>query len=121
MERVQTLVIDASIALKWFVEEVYTEKALEILDHLTKDVLPAVPSLFFYEVANVLRYKPEFGINDIKQVLSALFAFGFLVESLNEELGGMTIDIAYLYGITIYDASYIALSRKNQCDFITFS
>ena len=75
MERNQALVIDASVALKWFVEEEQTNKAQEVLDYVTDKAIPIVPSLFFYEISNVLRYKPEFGIKDIKEVLIIL-AYG---------------------------------------------
>jgi predicted nucleic acid-binding protein len=119
MERSQTLVIGASVALKWFVEEIHTKKALEVLDHITDKALPTVPSLFFYEIANVLRYKPEFGIKDIKEILFALSDFGFLVESLEAELADLTVKLAFQYGVTIYDASYIAISNKKKCDFVT--
>ena len=66
-----------------------------------------------------MRYKPEFGIKDIQQVLSALSKFGFLVESLEDELADMTIELAFQYGLTIYDASYIAISNKKNCEFVT--
>lgn len=119
MERSQTLVIDASVALKWFVEEINTEKALEILNHITEKALPIVPSLFFYEIANILRYKPEFGIKDIKEINSVLTNLGFRVEPLEGELADLTVELAFQHGITIYDASYIAISNKRKCDFVT--
>ncbi len=119
MERSQALVIDASVALKWFVEEIHTEKALEVLDHETEKALPIVPSLFFYEIANVLRYKPEFGIKDIKETMSALTGFGFMIEPLEGELANLTVELAFQYGITIYDASYVSISNKRKCDVVT--
>lgn len=119
MERGQELVIDASVALKWFVEENHSNLALKVLDYLTEKALPIVPSLFFYEIANVLRYKPEFGIKDIQEVLSALTRFGFLVVPLENALCDQTIELAFQYGITIYDASYIAISSKKNCEFVT--
>jgi predicted nucleic acid-binding protein len=119
MERSQELVIDASVALKWFVEEENSEIALEVLDHVSSKALPSVPSLFFYEITNVLRYKPEFGIKDIQEVFSALSGFGFLVSSLQDDLGDLTIDLAFRYGIPIYDASYLAISQKKNCHFVT--
>ena len=119
MERGQELVIDASVALKWFVEENHSNLALKVLDYLTEKALPIVPSLFFYEIANVLRYKPEFGIKDIQEVLSALTRFGFLVVPLENALYDQTIELAFQYGITIYDASYIAISSKKNCEFVT--
>jgi predicted nucleic acid-binding protein len=119
MERGQELVVDASIALKWFVEEIDSEKALMVLDHISDKALPIVPSLFFYEIANVLRYKSEFGIKDIQQILQALSKFGFIVMSLENEIGDLTIELAYRNGITVYDASYLAISSIRNCEFVT--
>jgi predicted nucleic acid-binding protein len=119
MERSQTLVIDASVALKWFVEEIHTDKALEVLDYATEKASPIVPSLFFYEITNVLRYKSEFGIKDIKEIHSALSGFGFMIEPLEGELADLTVELAFQYGTTIYDASYIAIGSRNKCDYVT--
>ena len=48
----------------------------------------------------------------IQEILSALSDFGFKVEILEEELADLTIELAFQYGVTIYDASYIAISNK---------
>ena len=45
--------------------------------------------------------------------------FQFRIEPFEEKLANLTIDLAYQYGITIYDASYIAIGRKNQIKVIT--
>ncbi|MFW9903203.1 MAG: type II toxin-antitoxin system VapC family toxin [Candidatus Thorarchaeota archaeon] len=119
MARDQTLVVDASVALKWFVDEIDTEKALEVREHLKKEATPIVPALFFYEIANVLRYKPEFGSKDVKKIIKTLNDFQFRIEPFEEKIANLTIDLAYQYGITIYDASYIAIGRRNQIKVIT--
>ncbi|MHA2202983.1 MAG: type II toxin-antitoxin system VapC family toxin [Candidatus Hodarchaeales archaeon] len=119
MARDQTLVVDASVALKWFVDEINTEKALEVRDYLKKEATPIVPALFFYEIANVLRYKPEFGSKDVNKIIKALIDFQFRIELFEEKLANLTIDLAYQYGITIYDASYIAIGRRSQIAVIT--
>jgi predicted nucleic acid-binding protein len=119
MARDQTLVVDASVALKWFVDESNTEKALEVRDYLKKEATPIVPALFFYEIANVLRYKPEFGSKDVKKIIKTLIDFQFRIEPFEERIANLTIDLAYQYGITIYDASYIAIGRRNQIKVIT--
>lgn len=119
MARNQTLVIDASVALKWFVNEINTKMALEVREELTHNIIPIVPHLFFYEIANVLRYKPEFGSNDVKEIIHTLKEFQFKIESFDNDLIDITINIAYEYGITIYDASYVAISKKLQTNLIT--
>lgn len=49
------IVIDACVALKWFIEESDTPKAVHIQEKLLKRELTViVPDLLFYEVTNVL-------------------------------------------------------------------
>ncbi|MBI5242614.1 MAG: type II toxin-antitoxin system VapC family toxin [Elusimicrobia bacterium] len=54
-------VLDASVALKWFVEESGTARALAFRDDfLAGKIVLASPDLLLYEAANVLRFKREF-------------------------------------------------------------
>lgn len=45
-----TLVVDASVAIKWFVEEISTEHAVRLLDH---EELYCAPDLIVSEVTNI--------------------------------------------------------------------
>ena len=58
-------------------------------------------------------------LKDLKEIHSALSGFGFMIEPLEGELADLTVELAYQYGITIYDASYISISSRNKCDFVT--
>jgi len=55
------IVLDASVAVKWFSEEEYTEKALELRERIRvgKERV-IVPDLLLYELANALKYNPYF-------------------------------------------------------------
>lgn len=59
MEKVPPLVvIDASVAIKWFLPEKESEKALRIRDEHAEGAIDlAAPDLLYYEVANVLSYR----------------------------------------------------------------
>jgi len=55
-----TLVLDASVLLKWFLQEPGSDSALELKHrYLEGDVAIALPDLALYEVPNVLRFKRE--------------------------------------------------------------
>jgi predicted nucleic acid-binding protein len=113
------IVIDASVALKWFLIEPDSEKALLFRSELNLHYIPLVPSLFYYEICNVLRYKKEFGIRDVEKVLTTLDKFQFKFEEFKGEFAQKTIKIAYAHGITIYDASYVALAEIAGAKLIT--
>ena len=42
-----------------------------------------------------------------------------MIETLEGELADLTVELAFQYGITIYDASYLAISNKRKCDIVT--
>ena len=54
-------IIDASIAVKWFVAERDSEKALTLRGMYEREKIELVaPSLIYYEVANALRFHPHY-------------------------------------------------------------
>lgn len=58
---VRRLVVDASVAIKWYVPEVHSEAAARVLDERAKGVRLQVPDLFFPEFGNILWRKVRVG------------------------------------------------------------
>ena len=107
----ETAVIDASVAVKWFIEEHGTQKALELRDRYIDGELKLIaPQLFPYEVLNALCYKHLFTIDELKTIGEALEAYSIDLYPLVGKLRDTTIQTAHENNITIYDASYIALA-----------
>lgn len=53
------VVLDASVVVKWFSEEDYTGKALDIRERITaRGERAIVPDLLLYELSNALKYNP---------------------------------------------------------------
>lgn len=70
-------VIDASVAIKWFSEEEFTDKAIEIRDNFYKGTVElAAPDLILYEVSNALRFNPNFNEEDVIEAVNSLFDMG---------------------------------------------
>ncbi|MDJ0272650.1 MAG: type II toxin-antitoxin system VapC family toxin [Candidatus Caldarchaeum sp.] len=60
MARAETIVIDASVAVKWFNKEEYSDDADRLKDaHVRGRIRLAAPELLLYEVLNALRYNAE--------------------------------------------------------------
>lgn len=111
MEEEKILVLDASIAVKWFNIEPFRDKALIIRDRYVNGEIDLIaPDLLFYEVANALRYNPRFGMEEVKSALTALEDLGIITYDFRGELREKAVELAYRFGITIYDASYVALA-----------
>lgn len=112
-----TFVIDASIALKWLVEEVGTPEALALRE---KAKLIA-PDLLVAECANILWKKVQ---RDELSKGEALLAARLLqraeiellpMRSLFEAATRMAIEIDH----PAYDCLYVALAVENKCQFVT--
>ena len=105
------VVVDASVVVKWFVEEEGSDKALRLRDkYIDGEISIIAPELIIFEVLNALYYKRLFSESEMKEISEALEAYSFTLYSLKGEYAEKTIETAVENGITIYDASYVALA-----------
>ncbi|RLE95894.1 MAG: PIN domain nuclease [Thermoprotei archaeon] len=110
MER-KEIVVDASVVVKWFVEEEYSREARLLRDAYVDGLIDiTAPSLLPYEVLNALKYSGAFGEEELEEVAKTLEDFQFTLLNLQGELAAKSIEIAMRKGLTIYDASYLALA-----------
>ena len=108
-------VVDASVIVKWFVDEEYSDKALLLeRNYVEKNIDIIVPELLYYEVLNALKYSHHFGEDELKDVLRALVDYQFDTRNLSGEIGEKTIELAMRKGITVYDAAYVAIALSEK-------
>jgi len=112
------LVVDASVAVKWFLPEPHSEEALRLLDG-GRELL--VPDLLWAEVGNVLwkRWRqgelPEEAAAGILQDLRKLP----LSVHASEEIAGIAWSFATRLGRSFYDSLYLALAANQSCSMVT--
>ena len=105
------VVVDASIIVKWFVEEEGSDEAIKIRDEYINGKIKLIaPELINFEVLNALHYKRLFSEDELGRISEALDAFSIELCSLRGEYAAKTIEVAYKNNITIYDAAYISLA-----------
>lgn len=121
MERkANRLVLDASVAAKWFIREDYRDRALKLRDaHAKGDLYITAPDLVVYEIINALRFNPELSEMDIKRAVTSLFQLYMELHQPTIELIEITIANAFKYSISIYDATYLSLAELQNCPAIT--
>jgi predicted nucleic acid-binding protein len=113
-------VVDASVAAKWFVEEEFTDQALKMVeDYERRRVDLRSVELMPFEVMNALRYNPEMGRAEIERAGDALSRFKIAQYPLLGDLKTLCLEAAYRYGLTVYDASYLSLSRFLDTELYT--
>jgi predicted nucleic acid-binding protein len=114
---VNALVIDASIAVKWVVEEDGTAAALS----LRRQARLIAPDLLIAECANVFWKKVRRNeLSTDEALLAARLLQGADIEllptrSLLEAAARIAIDLDH----PAYDCVYIALAAENDCRFVT--
>lgn len=120
MERSAETVVDASVALKWFVEEEGSDRALRLRDgHLDGSSTLVAPDLLVHEIANALRYKPGFKPEDASRVIADVYKLQIDLFPPSRELASRWLELAYKYDLTVYDACYLGLGDLLGAEVVT--
>ena len=120
-----TVVLDASVAAKWFLppgDETLLEEALDLLGRYTKgEVRFIVPDLFWTEFGNILwkatcqgrcsRGSAESALADMRNRNLPTFS--------SLELLDNAFAIATKFGRTVYDSVYVALAVASKAHMVT--
>ncbi len=103
-------VVDASVAVKWFLEEEGSSLAERLLREAYEGYRRLIaPPLLWYEVGNALRYSPE-SDEELFQDLQALLTCPVeCVEPAFDAIPTLGV-LARRKGLTLYDAAYLSLS-----------
>src|SRR3990170_7894967 len=117
----ESTVLDSSVVLKWFrKDEIWRDEALQIRQtYLDGHMLIYVPDLLIYEIANVLRYKPDLTDQQVQEALDSLYDLHIKIVQISQEMIKGAIRLAYSYGITVYDAAFMALAESLKAPFVT--
>ena len=117
------LIIDASVALKWFPlkGENSIEEALDIWDAIQLKKLKAyAPTFMLVEVANVLARKKKVETVVFRAVLNKLTDSEIVFTNLNKADLRRLGSLMRRYGLTAYDAQYLLLARQLKCKLVSY-
>ena len=120
-----SVVVDASVAVKWCLPSVREElvaEAEELLASSRRDEIRfLVPDLFWVELANALWKavrRGEFSADNAASAIS--FVRDLDIATLaSVDLVPQALDLAVTYGRTVYDSLYVALAMQSETNFIT--
>jgi predicted nucleic acid-binding protein len=108
-------VVDASlIAALLFAEPEHATAARQL-----SNCQPVAPDLLTYELGNVAVSKLRRGHAEAA-VRAGLADLEALAVALHPVAAGPVFDLASRYGLTAYDAAYLALASQLQCPLFTF-
>ncbi|CAO5058360.1 Ribonuclease VapC [Microcystis aeruginosa] len=113
-----SFVVDANVAIKWVLTEIYTDNASRLLSN---SYTLFVPDFFFSEIGNILwkqvRFKlltPEEAQWSYHQIM--ITPLQIYQSQLLVPLG---LDIAIRTQQAVYDCVYLALAVQQKCQMVT--
>lgn len=116
------LVIDGSVAIKWFVPEPFSEEARMILTAYRDDEIALyAPDLIHAEIGNILWKKQRsqgLAEADANKIVKAFMALRFTLTSCADLLED-AFRLAVTHNRTLYDSLYLALCLRRHCLFVT--
>jgi predicted nucleic acid-binding protein len=116
------LVVDSSVAVKWFVVEPYSAEARRILnDYQNGTISFLAPDLINAEFGNVIWKKQVLqGLDaaDAQDIINKFRALHFTLTSIAALLND-AYKIAVKHRRTVYDSLYLALSLREGCQYVT--
>lgn len=113
-----SLIVDASVAVKWVVDEPDSDKALALYQN-ERDL--AAPTLIVAEVGNTLWKKCRRKLVTERQMTFALEALPRFLSHLCElpELASRAGELAVRLDHPIYDCFYLALAQRESAAIVT--
>lgn len=113
-------VLDASIVVKWFVDEPGSKDALALRDkYVEGDLQIVAPSHLHCEVLNALVCKRLHSAAELRDISTAIDSYFFDLRQLNGATALAALRIASENAITIYDSSYAALAYLENVPLYT--
>ncbi len=123
MERspVRKYILDASVAVKWFVDEQHSDHARRLKDKFIHgDIEIVAPDLLKYEVASALRWHPIALVDrqSLTRALSDIEGCQFLVDP-PRQAWSKAIELSYASHISPYDGIYMGLAHVLKSPLVT--
>jgi predicted nucleic acid-binding protein len=120
LEKSPVFILDASVAVKWYVKEEMRDIALRLREDFVSDLIELeAPNLILYELGNALRHHPGSTAIDCAEAVRQLRNIGIILHDLDDNLIDMTATLSYNENITFYDAAYVALAKTLGTKLIT--
>ncbi len=121
--QISRLVVDTSVAVKWFFDEQDSQAALAILEGgRSGDRALVVPDLIYLEFGSVVRrrvQRAELAPEDGAVVVAAFTRIPFAQVLPTRPLLPAAYRLALEYGCTVYDAVFIAAASQAAADCVT--
>jgi len=114
-----TIIIDASMACNWQLDDEKNEAANQILEE-ARACRMLVPSIFWHEMRNIFISSEKRGRTtkaEILQLLEELRALGIREQESSSD--ALILSLAFQHNLSAYDAAYLALAIQTNAILAT--
>ncbi len=117
-EPVRELIVDASVAMKFYFREAGSEVARDILNSRSGLV---APDLLFIEMASVAAKRVKIGLSTLVDAATAVSSIRNLIDAVipAAERADRAFRLACEHGMSAYDGAYLALAERRSAVVIT--
>jgi predicted nucleic acid-binding protein len=120
---VSDFVVDSSVTMAWCFEDETTEYTESVLTKLSKGAAAAVPTIWPYEVTNVLIFaerQKRIPQSKVVQFLKELQSFDITIDPQNPaRIFHDVLSVAKIHKLTAYDAAYLELALREGLPIAT--
>lgn len=109
------VVVDTSVALKWF----FPEEGSEAAKSLLRNEIAAAPDMLLYELTNVLQWKQFLSKEDARRLIADFMGCDVQMFAIPSHKFNRVVDLAQEFDITTYDASFIAMAELLETEMVT--
>jgi predicted nucleic acid-binding protein len=110
------IVLDASLAASWCIQDERAEETDEILDRFAGDLIALVPALWLWEINNILLIAERRGrlsSDKRKRQIALIRKLPIEIDAdAFEHVWNDTSSLARSYSLSIYDAAYLELALR---------
>ena len=113
-----TLVIDANVGLKWFIEEPRSSAARKILD---KGASCIAPDIFIPEICNVVWKKVQKHEITVEHGQAIVTNVSMILDRLvpSSKVAERAFALAVQFNHSVYDCLYLALAERESITLVT--
>lgn len=113
-------VIDASVVVKWYIQEDLTNEAIEIRNKfVNKEIKLYSPSIMIFEVINTLMELDAFSVTHLTEIGRSLQLFITQFDNFSSKILDDGISMAHHSQSSLFESFYLSLSEYYSCQLLT--
>jgi len=116
---VKRVVLDASVAVKWFLPEIYQSESFEVLKSNSVIIAPSFLKVEFDSILSKWCRSGRLEYERAEEVRSVFNKIKIYFVDL-EDIADISFEVSAKLPVTYYDALYLCTAKLYECKMVTF-